>query len=184
MAKANNDYIKELYAPLQSLVKILISNLVFDGYFGFITQGKRTTKEQNELYNIGRRGIKGEKIITYARAGYSFHEYGLAIDMAFRNESGKVSWDKSLFEKAWELGKKLGFNWGGDWFMRDMPHLQYQNGLYIGEIRAGEFPVVDYSKLNYFMTSKEILRLDKKVFIQKNLGRIFLAVEAKGEAYY
>ena len=39
-------------------------------------------------------------------------------------------------------------------------------------------------KLNYFMTSKEILRLDKKVFIQKNLGRIFLAVEAKGEAYY
>ncbi|WP_412177972.1 M15 family metallopeptidase [Paenibacillus terrae] len=57
-----------------------------------ITQGLRTIDEQNGLYAQGR--AKPGQIVTNARGGYSYHNFGVAIDFALLLPDGKnVSWD-------------------------------------------------------------------------------------------
>ena len=45
-----------------------------------ITQGLRTFPEQQALYDQGRNGKPG-KIVTNAKPGQSYHNWGLAIDL-------------------------------------------------------------------------------------------------------
>jgi len=45
-----------------------------------IVQGLRTIEEQNSLYAQGR--TKPGKIVTNAKGGQSYHNYGMAIDFA------------------------------------------------------------------------------------------------------
>lgn len=40
----------------------------------------RSSAEQDALYQVGRRGVAGEAIVTNARAGQSWHNYGAAFD--------------------------------------------------------------------------------------------------------
>ena len=54
------------------------------------TWGYRSIEQQNALYAIGR--TKPGSIVTKARGGYSWHNYGLAADYAFVI-NGKVTWD-------------------------------------------------------------------------------------------
>ena len=42
---------------------------------------------------------------------------GVISDDAFNNSTG-------LFEKVGALGKQIGLEWGGDWTIKDRPHLQ------------------------------------------------------------
>src|ERR1043165_556102 len=62
------------------------------------TQTLRTFEEQNALYAQGR--TKPGQIVTNAKGGQSYHNYGLAIDFALlidKNGDGKpdeVSWDR------------------------------------------------------------------------------------------
>ena len=114
-----------------------------------ITQGMRTIAEQNALYAQGR--TKKGAIVTNARGGSSYHNYGLAIDFALLLPDGKsVSWDMKRdgdgdkvadwLEVAQEA-KKLGFEWGGDWSsFKDYSHLQMTFGLTTAELRAGKHP--------------------------------------------
>jgi peptidoglycan L-alanyl-D-glutamate endopeptidase CwlK len=44
------------------------------------THTLRTNAEQNALFAKGRNGDKG-KIVTYAKGGQSYHNYGLAVDI-------------------------------------------------------------------------------------------------------
>ena len=114
-----------------------------------ITQGFRSIEYQNELYAQGRS--KPGKIVTNAKGGRSFHNYGLAVDFALLLPDGmNVSWDtardgdrdgqRDWYEVA-AIGKKLGFEWGGDWerFI-DMPHLQMTFGLTIDQCQRGILP--------------------------------------------
>jgi peptidoglycan L-alanyl-D-glutamate endopeptidase CwlK len=43
-----------------------------------LTSGYRSKKEQNELYAQGRS--KPGQVVTNAKAGQSYHNYGLAVD--------------------------------------------------------------------------------------------------------
>lgn len=57
-----------------------------------ITQGLRTIAEQDALYAQGR--TKPGAIVTNARGGYSYHNFGLAVDFALLLPNGSsVSWD-------------------------------------------------------------------------------------------
>ena len=80
----------------------------------------RTWKEQNDLYAKGRN--KSGKIITNARGGQSYHNYGLAFDVAFRN----FNWDPPAWD-WWEIlgeeGRKVGLIWGGSF--KDYGHFEY-----------------------------------------------------------
>jgi hypothetical protein len=101
-----------------------------------ITFTYRSFAEQDQLYSIGRRGIDGESIVTKAKGGYSWHNFGLAFDFAFQ-VNGKLSWDKSLpWSKVAKIAKDMGMEWGGDWVsLQDLGHLQYRQGMSLSEAR-------------------------------------------------
>jgi peptidoglycan L-alanyl-D-glutamate endopeptidase CwlK len=97
------------------------------GVHPVIVQTLRTFEEQDLLYQKGRTR-PGPKV-TNAKAGSSFHNYGLAID--FCNAiNGKLVWK---VDKNWmivvECFKKYGFEWGGLWkSMPDAPHFEKSFG--------------------------------------------------------
>ncbi|SDR04872.1 M15 family metallopeptidase [Virgibacillus salinus] len=113
-----------------------------------ITEKVRSIKRQNELYEQGRSS--DEDVVTYAKGGESYHNYGLAVDFALRNNDGKIIWDINYdgnnngkadwFEVA-DIAKQLGFEWGGDWSkFKDYPHLQMDFGLSIRQLKKGLRP--------------------------------------------
>ncbi|MES2457199.1 MAG: M15 family metallopeptidase [Bacteroidota bacterium] len=103
-----------------------------------IVQGMRTIEEQQILFNKGR--TTPGTIVTNARPGQSFHNYGLAIDFAMlydKNGDGvfnDLSWDINYdFDKDgvkdWMevvlCFKAAAFVWGGDFkSITDNPHLE------------------------------------------------------------
>lgn len=88
-----------------------------------IVQTLRTFEEQDALYQKGRTR-PGQKV-TNAKAGSSFHNYGLAIDFCLQ-VNGKLVWKvDDNWMKVVEIFKKHGFSWGGDWVsFKDFPHLE------------------------------------------------------------
>lgn len=80
--------------------------------------GLRSNEEQDRLYAQGRTA--GGKIVTHAKAGQSFHNYGLAIDyVPVRN--GKASWDDTAgYLKAQRIAKEFNLR-AISW---ELPHLE------------------------------------------------------------
>lgn len=103
-----------------------------------IVQGLRTIEEQDALYSIGR--TKPGKIVTNAKGGRSYHNYGLAIDFALlydKDGNGAyetLSWDtRADFDNDksadWmevvRVFEAAGYTWGGKFStITDAPHLQ------------------------------------------------------------
>ncbi|MFD2613378.1 M15 family metallopeptidase [Paenibacillus gansuensis] len=112
-----------------------------------ITDGFRSFEEQDALYAQGR-SAEGA-VVTKARGGESYHNYGLALDFALRTKDGGVTWEMNTDgngngAKDWMevvgIAKKLGFEWGGDWpEFKDYPHLQMTFGYSIGELQRGKY---------------------------------------------
>lgn len=120
-----------------------------------IAQGIRDIDYQNGLYAQGR--TKPGKIVTDVRGGYSYHNYGLAVDFALlidKDRNGKydtVSWDTEGDldqdkQKDWmevvAIFKAAGFEWGGDWKSPiDRPHFQmpfgYKASALLARVNAG-----------------------------------------------
>ncbi|MFC7373501.1 M15 family metallopeptidase [Fictibacillus iocasae] len=117
-----------------------------------ITSDFRSAAEQEELYAKGR--TKPGSIVTHADAGESYHNYGLAFDFALQNEAGEAVWDlerdgnkngKSDWMEVADIGKDLGFEWGGGEIFgdfKDYPHFQMDFGLSIYELQLGRRPKV------------------------------------------
>ena len=102
------------------------------GYVVEVFQGYRSIAEQDILYNQGR--TTGGKIVTKAKGGQSWHNFGCAFDMVFR-PYGKWSWDEiHPWAELGRIGKGLGLEWGGDWVsFKDRPHFQIVRGLTLSE---------------------------------------------------
>lgn len=108
-----------------------------------IVQGLRTIDEQNALYAQGR--TSPGKIITNAKGGDSWHNYGMAIDFCLLRQGNAISWNRD--EDADKDGKKdwhevvelflaKGFEWGGNWTsFPDYPHFQKTFNLTIKKAR-------------------------------------------------
>ena len=92
--------------------------------------GFRSFEEQNKLYNKIPR-------VTKARGGMSWHNYGLAVDIVFKDSRRRWSWaNKHNWKRLGEIGKELGLFWGGDFrSFSDRPHFQYTKGLKISEAK-------------------------------------------------
>lgn len=101
------------------------------------TQGLRTFAEQTALYNQGR--TTPGQVVTNAKAGQSYHNYGLALDFALLDAKGNVYWTvDTKWKRVAELGKSLGFEWGGDWIsFKDYPHLEYTFGFSVKDLQYG-----------------------------------------------
>lgn len=92
-----------------------------------VTQGLRSFKESDELYAKGRT-MPGEKV-TNARAGESYHNYGLAFDFKMVT-NGHDDWVVGPnWMKVVEIMKKHGMTWGGDFpNFPDNPHFENKYG--------------------------------------------------------
>lgn len=100
-----------------------------------ITEGLRSIERQNALYEQGR--TTPGNIVTNARGGESFHNYGVAFDVAFTKTGYEGNW-----ELIGKIGKALGFEWGGDFpNIKDRPHFEMRLGKTIQDFQQNK---VDY----------------------------------------
>lgn len=93
--------------------------------------GTRTYAEQDALYN------KRPKV-TNARGGYSYHNFGVAIDLGIFSGSKYEEGDRLYRALYNACGAPEGFEWGGNWrSIVDCPHYQYAAyGSSVSSIRA------------------------------------------------
>ena len=98
------------------------------------THTLRTNAEQDALYALGR--TKPGKIVTNARGGESYHNYGLAADFCLIVD-GKVSW---AVDKNWmaviAIFESYGWESGHRWKFKDSPHVQKTFGKTIAQLAA------------------------------------------------
>lgn len=133
----NQDRIAKLHPSLQPKAIKLIELAEAQGLAILVTQGLRTVAEQDALYAQGR--TKPGNIVTWAKGGYSWHNFGLAFDIVILNAVGKADWDTKNpgWAVAGAIGKSLGLNWGGDWQpkKRDIPHFELPVNLTLAQCR-------------------------------------------------
>lgn len=126
----------------------------------------RTYAEQNGLYAQGRTAPG--KIVTQAKGGQSYHNFGLAVDIVLvvdKDGNGSfesASWDtksdfdgdgKSDWQEVVNIFKQHGWVAGVDWKFVDAPHFEKSFGLSVRELdrRVQNKFVIDgtnYPKLN------------------------------------
>lgn len=133
---ATNNRIAKLHPKIRCAVKNFINEV--DKTLGIklrVIQGFRTYAEQNTLYAQGRT-TKGKKV-TNAKGGQSNHNFGLAIDVA-EIKNGNIDWNEqeTVLPKIAPIGKKWGFEWGGDWkSIKDKPHFEMMFGKSLADLR-------------------------------------------------
>ncbi|MGN8647160.1 M15 family metallopeptidase [Gracilibacillus sp. HCP3S3_G5_1] len=138
----------ELHPIVEEKKEELIERAKDIGISVIITDGFRSVEEQDAIYQRGRE-TEGT-IVTYAKGGESYHNYGLAIDFALQTDDDNIIWDleydgnqngESDWMEVVEIAKELGFSWGGDFTrFKDYPHLQMDFGLSIRELQWGKRP--------------------------------------------
>jgi peptidoglycan L-alanyl-D-glutamate endopeptidase CwlK len=133
-----------LHPKVKSATEQLITKTQEKGITIRITEGFRSSEQQDRLYEQGRS--KPGTIVTNAKGGQSYHNYGLAIDFAIYDEKKhRLSWDINRdgnnngvadWQEVVQEAKKLGFAWGGDWKrFKDYPHLEMTFGQSIGDLQ-------------------------------------------------
>lgn len=109
-----------------------------------ITQGLRTIEEQNALYAQGR--TKPGKVVTNAKGGSSYHNYGLAIDVV-ELVNGQPNWHFDYVQLK-PFADKLGIVWGGTFrSIVDKPHFEISFGRKPSELAVfpkdiGGYPIL------------------------------------------
>lgn len=155
MSQVTLDRIKLLHPKLRDEVEHIYKNQIIPALTGkaicIFTYTLRTFEEQNGLYAQGRTKLfdsKGNKlgIVTKAKGGQSYHNYGLALDICLFKDTNKddkpdtISYETTVdFDKDgkpdWmeivEIFKNNGWEWGGNWKnIDDKPHFQKTFGLH------------------------------------------------------
>lgn len=106
---------------LAVLIRELGDRLEYENITIRVTQGLRTLEEQNALFDQGR--ILPGKIVTNAKGGESWHNFGCACDVAPFDDDIP---DWNLGHPAWSrivlVGQSLGLRSGVSW--KDEPHFE------------------------------------------------------------
>lgn len=105
-----------------------------------VVEGYRSIERQDALYAQGRTAPGS--IVTNAKGGQSFHNYGVAVDCVFTVKGWNAP--DSDWKKYGKAAEALGFEWGGSWenFV-DRPHIQFTQGYTLTDFQNKK---VDYSK--------------------------------------
>ena len=103
------------------------------------TEGTRTPERQQHLKDTDKSQVG---------PWGSFHQYGLAIDLAIYCvktkryiwgdiKSTKFSVSLDIWKDLGHFGKGMGFEWGGDWQrFKDSPHFQFTFGKTTTQLKA------------------------------------------------
>jgi hypothetical protein len=134
--EVSNKRISELQTGVGARARELINRV--EGEVGIklrVTQGVRTIEEQNNLYAQGR--TRPGNIVTNARGGQSYHNYGLAFDVVEISPDGSANWNTT--QQNWNristIAVEIGLEWGGNWkTILDKPHFQRTYGFSIRQL--------------------------------------------------
>jgi len=184
-----------LHPVVMAAATVLIERCYSRGVPILITQGLRTIAEQDALYAQGR--TEPGAVVTNARGGYSYHNFGLAVDFALLLPNGSsVSWDMRLdgnnnqiadWQEVVKEAKVLGFEWGGDWTsFKDYPHFQMVFGLTLTQLRAGAKPSTSAVEAAYKIIHRkeeETLKGDAIAVVKVNGVKVADGVLEKGITY-
>ena len=140
-AALSDQRLSGLHPVVASRARAMLDLCSLAGLAILVTQGVRTWEEQDVLFARGRTvpPIGASNIVTKARGGQSYHNFGLAFDIIVLDSMGKTDWNTSHpgWKRAAEAGRSVGLEWGGDWKgFKDIPHFQYSGGLSLAECRA------------------------------------------------
>lgn len=91
----------------------------------------RSAARQQELYQIGRRGVAGERTVTQIDGVTKRSRHMLypaeAVDVCVDSDPGPgkhAVWDRAAYELLGALAAAHGLTWGGNWRIDDYPHLE------------------------------------------------------------
>jgi peptidoglycan LD-endopeptidase CwlK len=142
--------LNDLHPAMRGRAEALLARSEQAGVPLVVTFTLRSLAEQDSLYAQGRTA-PGSRV-TNARAGYSFHNFGLAIDIVPRCLLTLPRWGDTpenavkaaaIWQKVGSIGRTLGLRWGGDFTtLKDRPHFEWSSGLTLAELRAGRRPPV------------------------------------------
>lgn len=135
----NSRDISTLRSDVAANCRVFIELCKNEGLNVLVTQTKRDNEYQAYLYEQGR--TRPGSIVTNSKTT-SFHGVGLAFDIC-KNVKGHEYDDPTFFKKCGEIGKKMGFTWGGDWkSFPDQPHFQwdYNKNYTDAMVRTGRLP--------------------------------------------
>jgi len=105
-----------------------------------VISGLRSWSQQAALYAQGR--TKPGPIVTKARAGSSWHNYGLAIDLGLFAggkylDSADPKRADRIYRELGTLAASMGIEWAGNWkSFPEGPHFQNRFGMTLAELRA------------------------------------------------
>ena len=108
------------------------------GYRMALIEGYRSPERQARLFEQGSH-------VTQARANMSYHQHGLAADLAFFRD-GKVviserdPWAMRGYELYGEIAEQVGLTWGGRWKMRDLGHVELRRKGVLGRATGAPEP--------------------------------------------
>ncbi len=127
-------YLQERWPKLQAMFQERTGRQLI------LTCTYRSERIQNELYQQGRRGIPGEKIVTkldgYTKRSRHNLYPSAALDVAVDVDPGPgkhISWDTAAYEPLIGICQELGLRSGADWDMDgdssderfiDWPHIE------------------------------------------------------------
>lgn len=86
-------------------LRLALAECQAEGYPVELFEGYRSKDRQEHLYQLGR-SLPG-KVVTWARAGESFHNMAVACDLVFK-VNGKWIWDGE-YDKVEQIMIKHGF---------------------------------------------------------------------------
>ena len=107
----------------------------------------RTFAMQDKLYAKGR--TEPGPVVTKARGGLSYHNYGLAVDIVLIVDADgdgkyeKAVWDmrtdfdgdgRADWMEVVQIFKSYGWTWGGDWKFADGPHFEKTFGYSVRQL--------------------------------------------------
>jgi peptidoglycan L-alanyl-D-glutamate endopeptidase CwlK len=138
LQRLNEERLARLHPVVRIRGRAMLDLCAHAGLSLLVTQGLRTWAEQDALYARGRSVPPKGAIVTNARGGRSYHNFGLAFDVVVLDSVGKADWnpDHPGWAKAGQAGSSVGLEWGGAWKrFRDLPHFQYTGGLTLARCR-------------------------------------------------
>ena len=143
---------KKALAKFEPFLAAAESAMAAKGVTIEVISGLRSWAAQAALYAQGR--TKPGRIVTKARPGSSWHNYGLAIDLGlFKNgvylDEKKPAEADKLYAEIGKLAAAHGIEWAGNWkTFQETPHFQVTFGKTLAELRIKMEPLgYDVQKL-------------------------------------
>ena len=127
----------EIYPPLLAKLSLVAEECLKQGKSYWATSGLRSWEEQDGLYALGRTkkntDATKEKpmggIVTNARGGQSYHNFGLAVDFALDKDVARPGlqpdWNFASYKVLGHVAQAHGLEAGYFWKkFPDAPHIQ------------------------------------------------------------